>query len=171
MSFFTETRKACLLVAMAVVLAFPLSALAIIQKGDPAPPIKVVSTSGQNITMANYKGYVLVMDFFATWCPPCQEAIPHLIELNRKYNKQGLQILGLSTDEDGEKVVKDFIAEKRITYPVALASDQLLTDYGLRSIPTAYVINKKGVIVERYMGFNDDVAASMEELIKKLLAE
>lgn len=171
MGFFGKTFKACLVAVTALSLAMPLSAFAVIKKGDPAPPFKVVSTTGQNITLANYKGYVLVMDFFATWCPPCRESIPHLIELNQKYNKQGLQILGLSADEDGEKVVKAFVAEKKINYPVAMAGEQLLTDYGLRSIPTIYVINKKGVIAERYMGFSDDMAKSMEALIKKLLAE
>ena len=171
MRFVEKTLKACLSVAAVLALAAPLPASAIIRKGDPAPQFKVVSTSGQNITLANYKGYVLVMDFFATWCPPCREAIPHLMELNQKYGKQGLQVLGLSADEDGEKVVKEFVAEKRITYPVALAGDSLMADYGLRSIPTMYVINKKGVMVEKYMGFSDDMARSMEALIKKLLAE
>jgi peroxiredoxin len=171
MSLLEKTLKACLTVVAVLALAVPLPASAMIRKGDPAPPFKVVSTSGQSITLANYKGYVLVMDFFATWCPPCREAIPHLIELSSKYNKQGLQVLGLSADEDGEKVVREFVAEKRITYPVALAGESLMTDYGLRSIPTMYVINKKGIIVEKYMGYNDEMAKSMEVLIKKLLAE
>src|SRR6266567_5261016 len=167
MRLFEKTIKACLTVAAVLALAAPLPASAMIRKGDPAPPFKVVSTSGQSIALANYKGYVLVLDFFATWCPPCREAIPHLVELNGKYNKQGLQVLGLSADEDGEKVVREFVAEKRITYPVALASESLMTDYGLRSIPTMFIINKKGVIVEKYMGFSDEMARSMETIIKQ----
>jgi len=171
MRFTEKALKACLAVAAVLVLAAPLPASAIVRKGDAAPPFKAVSTSGQAINLANYKGYVLVLDFFATWCAPCREAIPHLVELNRKYGKQGLQVLGLSADEDGEKVVRDFVAEKRINYPVALAGESVITDYGLRSIPTMYVINKKGVVVEKYMGFGDDMEKTMEALIKKLLAE
>lgn len=171
MSFFGRMFKTSLVVAVLLALASPLPAFAIIKKGDPAPPIKVASTSGQNITLANYQGHVLVMDFFATWCRPCLESIPHLVELNRKYGKQGLQILGLSTDEDGDKAVKEFIAAQKINYPVALAGEDLLTEYGLRSIPTIFVISKKGVIAEKYMGYNDEMARSMEALIKKLLAE
>ena len=63
------------------------------------------------------------------------------------------------------------MAEKKINYPVAMANEDLFNDYGLRSLPTLFVINKKGVIVERYFGFNDEIAKSMEALIKKLLAE
>jgi len=165
-------RKVIPAAAVALVLAMPLSAHAILGKGDPAPPIKVVTTASQNVTLANYKGYVLVMDFFATWCSPCRKSIPHLVALNGKYNKQGLQILGLSADEEVDKdAVKEFMAEKKITYPVAMASEDLLADYGVRSLPTLFVINKKGVVVEKYQGFNDEIAGSMEALVKKLLAE
>ncbi len=154
----------------ALLLALPLPALAVPQKGKPAPPFKAVTTSGQQITLANYKGYVLVMDFFASWCRPCQLSIPHLIELNRKYGKQGLQVLGMAVgDEEG--AVKEFIAEKKITYPVAVTDEELQTDYGLRSIPIMYVVNKKGIIVETFRGYNDETEKKMEALIKKLLAE
>ncbi len=121
--------------------------------------------------MDNYRGYVLVIDFFATWCPPCNESIPHLIDINRKYGKQGLQILGLSMDEDGEQIVKSFIDERRINYPVALASEQVQIDYGIVSVPVMFVIDKKGKVSEIYRGYSDETGRSMEALIKKLLAE
>jgi thiol-disulfide isomerase/thioredoxin len=165
-------RTIRLVIVAAFVLALPLSAHAILGKGEPAPPIKVVTTAAQNVTLANYKGYVLVIDFFATWCEPCRRSIPHLIAMNGKFNKQGLQILGLSADDaDDSILVKGFIADKGINYPVAMANEDLLADYGVRSLPTLFVINKKGVVVEKYQGFNDEIAASMEALIKKLLAE
>jgi thiol-disulfide isomerase/thioredoxin len=157
--------------ATALTLALPVTASAFIKKGDPAPPLKVVSMSGQKITLANYKGHVLILDFFATWCTPCRSSIPHFIGLYSKYNKQGLEILGMSADEDADKEVREFVGEQKIIYPVALAGEEMITDYGIRSLPTVYVINKKGVIAEKYMGFNDDMAKSMETLIKKLLAE
>ncbi|WP_298272242.1 TlpA disulfide reductase family protein [Geobacter sp.] len=164
-------RRLALAAAIVSALAFPLPSHAVVQKGQAAPPIKVVSTSGQPITLNNYKGYVLVIDFFATWCPPCREAIPHLVTLNRKYGKQGLQILGLSLDEGDEQGVKEFIASKRINYPVAFASQDIQADYGLRSLPTVYVISRKGVVTEKFQGGSEETLRSIEALIKKLLAE
>ncbi|MBI2355195.1 MAG: TlpA family protein disulfide reductase [Deltaproteobacteria bacterium] len=160
-----------LLFLVAVATLLPLNAQAIPKAGQPAPGFKVVTTSGQPVTLDNYRGHVLVIDFFATWCPPCRESIPHLIEMNRKYGKQGLQILGLSLDEDGERVVRTFAEEHRINYPVALAGETVATDFGIRSVPVMFLIDKKGRIAEIYRGFNDDIGRSMEGLVKKLLAE
>ena len=157
--------------ALAALLLFTQPAAAILQKGDAAPPIKLTTTAGQPITLNNYKGYVLVMDFFATWCIPCKEAIPHLNSLKAKYGKQGLQVLGVSVDEGSDRDVKDFVAERRISYPVAIAGEEMQTQYGLRSIPTVFVINKKGVVVERLQGFSEQTAKAMEDTIKRLLAE
>jgi peroxiredoxin len=141
------------------------------RSGQPAPNFKVVTTSGQPVSLENYRGHVLVIDFFATWCQPCRESIPHLIEMNRKYGKQGLQVLGMSADEDGERLVKLFADEHRITYPVALAGESTLVDFGVRSVPVMFVIDKKGKVIEVFRGFTDGIGRSSENLIKKLLAE
>jgi cytochrome c biogenesis protein CcmG, thiol:disulfide interchange protein DsbE len=171
MRLFETIHKVCLPVIVVLFLVAPLSAHAMVSIGAAAPPINVWSTTGQNITLSSFKGHVLVMDFFATWCKPCRLSIPHLIALNNRYNKKGLQVLGMSLDEGGEKAVKAFIVDKKINYPVAMANEEIFNDFGLRSLPTLFVLNKKGVIVERYFGFNDDIAKSMEALIIKLLAE
>jgi len=146
-------------------------AAAILQKGDRAPAIKLVTTSGQPVTLANYKGYVLIMDFFATWCIPCKESIPHINSMNRKYGKQGLQVLGVSVDEGAMLEVKEFIANRKISYPVAISGEDMQTDYGLRSIPTIYLINKKGMVAEKFQGYSDQTGKAMEDSIKRLLAE
>jgi cytochrome c biogenesis protein CcmG/thiol:disulfide interchange protein DsbE len=139
--------------------------------GQPAPNFKVVSTAGQTISQDNYRGYVLILDFFATWCQPCRQSIPHLVEMNRKYGKQGLQILGLSVDEDGESGVKSFTDEFRVNYPVALAGNSTQSDFGVRSVPIMYLIDKKGKVVEVYRGYSDEKASTLEQSIKRLLAE
>ncbi|HJV64578.1 MAG TPA: redoxin domain-containing protein [Geomonas sp.] len=157
--------------ALAALVLSSQPAAAILQKGERAPAIRLVTTSGQPVTLANYRGYVLVMDFFATWCIPCKEAIPHLNALNAKYGKQGLQILGVSVDEGSDREVKDFALARRISYPVAVAGDEMQADYGLRSIPTIYVINKKGMVAEKFQGYSDQTAKAIEDTVKRLLAE
>ncbi|NTV49136.1 MAG: TlpA family protein disulfide reductase [Geobacteraceae bacterium] len=139
--------------------------------GQTTPNFKVTSTAGQTISQENYRGHVLVIDFFATWCLPCRQSIPHLVEMNRKYGKQGLEILGLSMDEDGERAVKAFADEFRVNYPLALARDSVTVEFGVRSIPVMYLIDKKGKIEKIYRGYSSEIARSMEQSIKRLLAE
>lgn len=158
-------------VVATAILLVPVLGHALPKKGQPAPPLKVTTTSGQQVTMANYQGYVLVIDLFATWCPPCKASVPHLVALNKKYQKQGLQILGLSIQEGEEEEVAEFITEKRINYPVAIVDKKVADDYGATTIPQLIVINKKGAVVEVYKGYNDMIGKALEDTIKLLLAE
>lgn len=166
MSFFRAS-------ALPVILLFfiPQIALAVPQKGELAPPFKVVSTSGQEITEANYRGRVLLLDFFATWCSPCRDSVEHLVKLNQKYGKQGFQILGLSMDDGDDKAVREFIIANRINFPVAFAGEGMQADYAIRSVPVLYVVSKKGVIAGRFAGFNEDAEKRLDQLLRKLLAE
>jgi peroxiredoxin len=91
--------------------------------------------------------------------------------MHRKYGRQGLNVLGMSADEDGEKAVKAFADKYRITYPIALAGESTMADFGVRSVPVMIVIDKRGRVAEVFRGFTDEVARSSEQLIKKLLAE
>jgi len=160
-------------VILAGVLTAPVSAFALPQPGKPVPPVNVVTTSGQKVTLANYRGYVLVLEFFATWCDGCNESLPHLISLNSRYNRQGLQILGLNPGVRGDTlgVVQRFIRDKKINFPVALADTDLLLDYGVQPIPAIFVIDKKGVLVQKFVGFNPQIVEKMEATIKTLLAQ
>jgi thiol-disulfide isomerase/thioredoxin len=161
---------ALLLISALFLLAPAHTALAALKKGQPAPPVKVITTSGQSVTLANYQGRVLLLDFFASWCHPCVKSIPHLIDLNRKYGRQGLHVLGLSLDEEKEDLL-DFIGPRKLNYPVALADEELQISYGLRSIPTLVLIDKKGIVVDIYMGLTDQSANNVEVEIRNLLAQ
>lgn len=158
--------------SVAMVAVLPGPACAILQKGQPAPLFALKSTAGQQVSVNNLRGNVLVLEFFATWCAPCRESIPFLNGMIRKYGKQGLQVVGMNVDDNSdENDLKEFAAARKMSYPVVTANEDLQADYGLRSVPTTYVINKKGVVIEKYMGFNDQMSVNMEALIKKLLAE
>ncbi|MHC1697141.1 MAG: TlpA disulfide reductase family protein [Geobacteraceae bacterium] len=170
---FSRMKKILSLAVFVTALMLPSLSHAVPQKGEPAPAIKVVTTSGQKVTFANYRGHVLVMEFFATWCEGCRESIPHLIRLNKTYGKQGLQILGLNPGVGGDDLrqVRKFIREERLNFPVAFVDDDLLIDYAVQPIPAIFIIDKKGVLVEKYVGFNPTIEESMEKTIKTLLAQ
>lgn len=114
---------------------------------------------------------MVLLDFWATWCPPCRESIPHLAELHRKYSKQGLVIVGMSVDEGGERTVKDYAENNAIPYQIVMASGKISSDYGVRALPVLYVIDKNGLIREQIMGFSDQAGKVIESLTKKLLEE
>ncbi|GAM08744.1 thiol-disulfide oxidoreductase ResA [Geobacter sp. OR-1] len=157
---------------VALLVSVAQLALAVPQKGEAAPPFRVTSVSGQQITLNNYRGKVLLMDFFATWCSPCRESVGHLVLLNRKYGKQGLQILGLSLDDDDSvSVVREFINSNKVNYPVAIVGESFKADYALRSVPTLYVISKKGLVAEKFSGYNDEVEKRLDQILQKLLSE
>ena len=149
----------------------PSQLYALPRAGQPAPNFKTVSSSGQMISQENYRGYVLIVDFFATWCLPCRASIPHLVELKRKYGKQGLQILGLDADDEGDRAINAFAEELRVNYPLAVAGDRIQLDFGIRSVPILFVIDKKGVLVDSYRGFNDEIGRSLEQTVKRLLTD
>lgn len=171
MSHLSLLVKILLVTIAASFLTAPGPVDAALRKGQPVPDFKVISTAGQTISQENYRGHVLILDFFATWCQPCRQSIPHLVEMNRTYGKQGLQILGLSVDEDGERAVKIFTDEFRVNYPLALAGDSTTAAFGIRSVPIMYLVDKKGTVVEVYRGYTNEMARSVEQSIKRLLAE
>ncbi len=167
----TAFLKTMLVIIAASFLSAPWPVDAAPQLGQPVPHFMVTSTSGQSISQDNYRGHVLILEFFSTFCPPCRRSIPHLVELNRHYGKQGLQVLGLCIDEDGDWLVKRLADELRVNYPLAVAGDSTIADFNGRSVPVMYLIDKKGNIAEVYRGYTEEIGRSVEQSIKRLLAE
>jgi thiol-disulfide isomerase/thioredoxin len=124
---------------------------------------------GNKVTLSALKGKVVILDFWATWCPPCRAAIPRLIELYNKYQNQGLLVLGIALDERNE-VIK-LSKEMGINYPVLFDDKQTSRNYEIQSIPTLFVIDKKGKQVYKEIGFSEEGFSQMEEKIIELLKE
>lgn len=141
------------------------------RRGQPAPAFRLFAVNGQPVSNEGLKGSVVIIDFWATWCPPCRESLPFLNELYNKYSKQGLQIIGMSVDEGGERQVKSFIAEKGLAYTIALAPRRLQDEFGIRAVPVLYILDRQGIVREQVMGFSDQADKIIEALVKKLLAE
>ena len=173
MNFLKKMNFFAALMIVAILLSMPAVSFALAKKGQPAPAMQVVTTSGQKVSMANYKGHVLIIEFFATYCGGCKQSIPHLLNLKKEYGSKGLQILALDIGQgDTPEDVKQFIAMHKINYPVAMADEDLIYDgYGIRMIPAIYIINKQGILVEKFDGFTDQTRKIMEATVKKLIEE
>jgi len=115
----------------------------------------------------NYKGQVLIMDFWATWCGPCKMEIPHLIELQKKYGDQGLTVIGITLDENPDKDVPPYAAEVGMNYVNVRGNDQLNSKYGVFALPTLIIYDRDGNQVMKRPGYIEQ--AELEEIIKPLL--
>jgi peroxiredoxin len=134
----------------------------------PAPQFTLSDLNGQKVDLANYKGDVVLVDFWATWCSPCRAEIPHFVQLQNKYRDQGFRVLGISMD-DGPKPVREFYQTYRMNYPVAMGSAKLAERFGgVLGLPVSFLIGRDGHIYARHVGETD--ASVFEGEIKQLLA-
>jgi len=137
--------------------------------GPTAPDFTLNDLDGGSYNFAaETKGKVVILDFWATWCPPCRMEIPHFQELHEEYADKGLVILGVSLDQGGASAVKPFLEDHGVTYPVVMGNRQVANAYGgVRGIPTTFVIDRGGRIVEKFVGYRPKEV--FEEQVKKLL--
>jgi peroxiredoxin len=140
---------------VAVILS--LSAAAFIDAAavppTPAPPWKLMDVNGNPVTLAQFKGKVVVLDFWATWCPPCRTEIPGYVALQKKYGADGLVVVGVSVDTDGVGPVKKFIKDIGINYIVVMADDSIQDAYGpIQGYPTTFIIDRDGKIRNKKLG-------------------
>ena len=117
-----------------------------------APDFTLQDISGKKVRLADLKGKVVMLEFWATWCPPCRAEIPAIERLHTQYGGKGLTILAIALDEGGWDEVKAFVAERKISYPVLKGTEDVSTDYKIRLIPETVLIDKEGNIKKQYMG-------------------
>jgi len=121
---------------------------------DPemAPPFLLRDINGKIVSTADWKGKVVILNFWATWCPPCREEIPELVQLQAKY-KDKLLVIGASEDEDGPQKVQQFVQRFGMNYPVVMATKELIDNYGgVPALPTSFLIDPQGRVVQRHTG-------------------
>ncbi|MBI4691533.1 MAG: TlpA family protein disulfide reductase [Nitrospirae bacterium] len=134
-----------------------------------APDFTLRDISGNTIALSAYRGKVVMVEFWATWCPPCKELVPVLEGLYEKYKDRGFVILALVSEDDGKDAIESFINEYKVTYTVVLANNEVIRRYGISSIPISFIINKEGKIVNRHIGNSPDIMQELTTDIEGLL--
>jgi cytochrome c biogenesis protein CcmG/thiol:disulfide interchange protein DsbE len=133
--------------ASTLILFVAAGTAACAQSGVPAPDFSIKDLDGNTLNLAAYKGKVLVINFWATWCPPCRAEIPDLIAAYKELKGQGLEILGLSVDETTGPALLEWTRKNGINYPVALATPEIVTAYEPGDfIPATIIVDRKGLI-------------------------
>jgi thiol-disulfide isomerase/thioredoxin len=134
----------------------------------PAPP-GAWSVDNQRQTLADYKGKVVVLDFYATWCEPCRAETPHLVRLQNEYGNKGLQVIGLNVggDDDRDKVPA-YAKKFSISYPMAYPDDDLVARYlsDIQDIPQSFVFDRNGELLRRFVGYNSQSGKDLDTTIK-----
>lgn len=147
-----------------------------------APAFALDDLSGEKVSLASYRGKAVMINFWATWCGPCQVETPWLVELRNKYAAQGFEILGVDTEGDdleasdkagwakNEAAVNKFVSEMKVPYPMLLDGDSISRDYGgLDDLPTSYFVDRDGKVVAAQVGLTSE--SDIEAKIQKALAE
>jgi cytochrome c biogenesis protein CcmG/thiol:disulfide interchange protein DsbE len=143
------------------------------RKPDPreAPDFALATPDGTLIRLSDYRGQVVLLDFWATWCPPCRVSMAHNVKMQDKYRSKGLAVLGLSLDKNPDDVA-EYLKRETINFPVAFLDDATRQAYGgIATVPYAVVIDRTGRIRKRQLGFSHDLAESLEKTIIQLLGE
>jgi peroxiredoxin len=167
-----SARVAALLAALAGIAAAadPATVRAALQPDagrKPAPEIRLKDGSGKTVTLKKYRGKVVLLDFWATWCHGCKEEIPWFADFQRRYGGKGLRVVGVSMDDDGWKVVKPFLETAQVPYRIVLGDGPTAKQYGIENMPDTFLIDRHGRIAAAYTGLvdKDDVEANLRTML------
>jgi cytochrome c biogenesis protein CcmG, thiol:disulfide interchange protein DsbE len=138
--------------------------------GTPAPSFAVTTLDGRSMALDDLRGQVVLLNFWATWCPPCRVEMPGFQAVYDKHRERGFTIVGVSTDLRGQDHVREFLEERSITYPIAMATASVVRDYGGASaLPTSFLIDRRGNIRHHVRGYFAET--TLNAAVERLLAE
>jgi len=131
--------------------------------------IELPDLNGRMWRLEDRKGKVVLINFWATWCPPCAEETPVLKRVAREFHGAGFELVGVAMDEDGPRVVRDFVARHRVEYPVLMPSRREIAASGIENLPTSYLVDRQGRTAKSYVGAVGQI--ELERDIRRLLSE
>lgn len=139
--------------------------------GNKAPSFTLKDTNGKTVSLSDFSGKVVIIDFWTTWCPPCKESSKELEKLHRKYGERDVVVLGVSMDSGSgaAQKVMDFAGRHSLTYRMLLDDGKASESYAVRSIPVTYVLDKKHIIVNIHTGYMPGMGERIAGQIEKLL--
>ncbi len=117
---------------------------------QPAADFALLDASGKTAKLKDYRGQVVLLDFWATWCTGCKQEIPWFSQFQRKYGAQGFAMVGVSLDQDGWKVLKPFLANAKVPYRMLLGNDPMAQRYGIQNMPDTFLIDRQGKLAAAY---------------------
>jgi peroxiredoxin len=135
-----------------------------------APDFTLKDSNGTSVKLSDYRGKVVLLNFWATWCGPCKIEIPWFIEFEQTYKDRGFAVLGVSMDDDGWDAVKPYLSARKVNYRVVLGTDQVAQSYGgVDSLPTTYVIDREGRIASVHVGLvgRREYESEIQQLLEK----
>lgn len=143
---------------------------AVIESGK-AFDFTLTDLNGSAVRLSELRGKVVIIEFWATWCPPCKESVPELNKVADKFRDKNFQLIGISVDKGGEALsnVRAFVKENAVAYPVMVDSGKVNVAYGVNGIPAMFIIDKEGRIVKRHTGFIPDLAQILSKDVEELL--
>ncbi len=136
-----------------------------------APDFKLETLEGEEIRLSSLKGRVVLLDFWATWCAPCREAIPHLVHLYKTYHEKGLEVIGMNMDKGDIDVVRRFAKSMDIPYPVLVTPHEVSKAYGVTGLPTTIIVDREGKIRQKFVGFTSQVSKQITSAVAELTQE
>jgi peroxiredoxin len=137
--------------------------------GDHAPSFTLPTLSGETVSLEAFKGKVLLLNFWASWCTPCQEELPEFQKIHQQYQDRGFSVVGINIDKKQAKAAK-FVDRFGLTFPVVLDPDSAtIREYKGRSMPISYLVDQQGVIRQVFFGFNPKKLSGIETAIKEAL--
>ncbi|MFW8601962.1 TlpA family protein disulfide reductase [Desulfobacterota bacterium M19] len=135
----------------------------------PEFSVTALNGSAKTIDIKDFRGKVVLVVFWATWCPPCMQEVPSLISLQKEFAPKGFSVIGLSVNQDGTSAVSRVISQTGMNYPVAIATEKITHDFGgIIGIPTAFIIDRDGNVVKRYTGWTSHkvIARDLKQVLK-----